>query len=399
MNEKQPHLRQLPPSAVPVTTADLRAGWGATATTHDDFRADLAAYFGLPHNACYLAASGRTALYILLKGLAVDFPARRQVVIPAYTCPVVAKVALDLDLEPVYVDIEPRSTAYKNEQLAAVVGDRTLAILLVHPFGIPLAPDHVLSTARAVGAVVIEDAAQALGARWTTGSVGLAGDFAIFSLGPGKPLSTGGGGIAITGSGDHLEQLTRYWSSLSPAAGGSAVLPLLRQIAFRLAFHPRSWWAATRMGLQKLGNEEATWGYTLHDLSNAQAGVGHALLPRLNAINEQRRAVASRLIAAVQNTATLQTLEIDPAATPIYLRLPLLVRDFDQRELLFARLWSAGIGVGRMYEKTLPAIFAPESQHAYPGAESFARRLLTLPTHYHVTDADLSRMERILSTC
>jgi dTDP-4-amino-4,6-dideoxygalactose transaminase len=390
-------FRQLPPSAVPVTTSDLRAGLIPSSEAVDAFRCALAGYFGLTAKSCYLASSGRTVLYTLLKGLAEEQAPRRQVVIPAYTCPVVAKVTLDLGLEPVYVDIQPETTRYKKESFSASLSDKTLAVFLVHPFGIPLPLSDVLEQARGAGAAVIEDAAQAMGARWAGRSVGLGGDFGIFSLGPGKPLSTGGGGIIITGLEQNQAALACWWADLPSAGGLQSAQAWLRQLAFRLAFHPLGWWTATRVGLQRMGNDATSWGYAVRDLSNAQAEIGLALLPRLDEINERRRKVASRLASAVKNAASVRNLEITEEADPIYLRLPVLVENEELREQLFKQMWSAGIGAGRLYEKTLPEIFTPKESATFPGAHSFARRLLTLPTHYHVSENEIEIMEEILA--
>jgi perosamine synthetase len=376
---------------------DLSSGLGASSKAHETFRSAVAAYHDLSPEACFLASSGRTVLYTLLKGLAADRYPRQQVVIPAYTCPVIPKVVLDLGLQPVYVDIWPETTCYVQARLADAVDEQTLAVFLVHPFGIPLPASDVAEVAENSGAVVIEDAAQAMGARWAGRPVGLAGDFGLFSLGPGKPLSTGGGGIIITGREQNQEALGRWWAALPPAAGLASAQAWARQAIFRLAFHPRSWWAATRVGLQHMGNQEASWGYRVRDLSNAQAAVGTALLPRLDEINDRRLEVALRLAKAVKRSSAVQMLRAEAQAEPIYLRLPLLAESWDVRARLFERMWSAGIGAGRMYEKTLPEIFAPEHKAHYPGAESFARRLLTLPTHYQVSENDIQIMEEILT--
>jgi perosamine synthetase len=390
-------LRQLPPSAVPITLADLEAGLRTSPKSTEDFRLAVAGYFGLPIEACYLASSGRTVLYTLLRGLVKENGKRRQLVMPAYTCPVVPKVALDLDLEPVFVDIWPDSTRYKMEPFASALSEKTLAVFLVHPFGIPLPIEEIFEATRRVGAVVIEDAAQAMGARLGGRLVGLSGDFGVFSLGPGKPLSTGGGGIVITGQKQNQEALARWWAELPAAWGGHSMQAWLRQLAFQLAFHPRGWWAATRVGLQHMGNDAASWGYAVRGLSNAQAEVGRALLPRLDRINDRRRKIASRLATAVKETPAVQLLIVDEEAWPICLRLPVLVESEERREELFARMWSAGIGAGRLYEKTLPEIFTPQESANFPGAQSFARRLLTLPTHYHVSENEIAIMEKILS--
>jgi perosamine synthetase len=397
MATHQQKYRQLPPSAVPVTRHDLRAGLSPSSKAVEEFRKAVAEYFGLSIEACYLASSGRTVLYTLLKGMASERTQRRQIIIPAYTCPVVVKVILDLGLEPVYVDIIPETTRYNKEQLSSSLSDKTLAVFLVHPFGIPLPLSDVFDQARDVGAAVIEDAAQAMGAHWAGDPVGLGGDFGIFSLGPGKPLSTGGGGIVITGHKRNQAALARWWADLPSASGLHSAEAWLRQVAFRLAFHPRSWWAATRIGLQRMGNDAASWGYAIHDLSSAQAEIGRELLPRLDEINDRRREVALRLAAAVQKTQAVQNLAVEKEANPIYLRLPLLAESEALREGLFAQMWSTGIGVGRLYEKTLPEIFNHEDQANFPGAHSFAHRLMTLPTHYHVTENDIAIMEEVLA--
>ena len=390
-------MRHLPPSAVPVTLADLGAGLSSSPRANEEFRLAVASYFSLPIEACYLASSGRTVLYTLLRGLVGENSKRRQVVMPAYTCPVVAKVALDLDLEPVFVDIWPQSTRYKEEQFTSVLSEKTLAVFLVHPFGIPLPPKDVFQASREVGAVVIEDAAQAMGAGFGGRLAGLNGDFGVFSLGPGKPLSTGGGGIVITNQEGNQEALARWWAALPPAREIHSMQAWLRQLTFRLAFHPRGWWAATRVGLQRMGNDAASWGYAVRGLSNAQAEVGRALLPRLDEINGRRRAVALRLASAVKKNPALQLLAVEEEAWPIYLRLPVLAQSEARREELFTRMWSAGIGAGRLYEKTLPEIFTPRESAEFPGAQSFARRLLTLPTHNQVSENELAIMEEILT--
>ena len=144
-----------------------------------------------------------------------------------------------------------------------------------------------------------------------------------------------------------------------------------------------------------MGNHEASWGYTLRDLSNAQAGIGLALLPHLDEINGQRKKTALRLAGLIEQTRTVANIQVAEGAEPIFLRLPVLAQDAAAREKLYETLWSAGIGVGRMYERPLPAIF-PQDARTFPGAESFAGRLLTLPTHYHVSENDISLIAELL---
>ena len=396
MTRKRNRFRHLPPTAVPINSTDLQAGLRASETNLAQFQAALATYLGVDQSACKLASSGRTALYSLLRGLITKSPSRRQVIMPAYTCPAVARVVLDLALQPVFVDISMQTMEYLPEQLATAVGAGTLAIVLVHPFGISLAVDDVISVAHNAGAVVIEDAAQALGAKWDGKLAGTRGDFGLFSLGPGKPISTGGGGVAIANNKEDIPSLNDWWSDLPAVSSTGSAAAWARQAAFQFAFHPRGWWAATRVGLHRVGNHETSWGYSIRGLTASQAGVGLSLLPRLDEINAQRRLKANRLREVIEQAHSLINFTVANPDESIFLRFPLLADSEELRERLYNQLWAAGIGAGRLYEQTLPTIFSTTDTASYPGAEAVAGRLLTLPTHHYVTSDDLQTMCEIL---
>ena len=387
--------RHLPPTAVPIAPSDLGRALPPPPQARARFQTALTEYLGA--RTCRLAASGRTALYLLLRSLyqTTDHPTRREVLIPAYTCPALAKVVLDLELLPRFVDISPHTLAFEENQLEASIGAQTLAVICVHPFGVPQPIKSTLRLAHRAGAVVIEDAAQAMGARLGGEPVGSQGDFGLFSLGPGKPLSTGGGGVLCTRHERHVPLLEAAWEDLRSPSATDSVWAQFRLTLFALAFHPTGWWLATRAGLHRVGDHEASWGYSLRGLSQAQAAVGMALLVRLDAINQQRRENAHRLIACLQAMEQLYIPTSAVAADPIYLRLPILVPDEKQRERLFRGLWTAGIGVGRMYRHTLPDLFPQVAEGTYSGASYVASHLLTLPTHHYLTEADVEQIAHI----
>ena len=396
MTRKKGRLRHLPPTAVPVKASDLQAGLRSSGRSLDQFQTALASYLGVSKAACKLASSGRTALYSLLLGLKSESPSRRQVVMPAYTCPAVARVVIDLALQPVFVDISMETMCYVQDSLAAAVGEETLAVILVHPFGIPLPVEEIIAAALEARAVVIEDAAQALGAKWDGKPVGTRGDYGLFSLGPGKPISTGGGGIVIANNAQNIPSFDDWWAELPEASDMASATAWMRQAAFQLAFHPNAWWVATRVGLHRVGNHETSWGYSVQGLTPTQAGVGLALLPRLDEINARRRRKAFLLQEVTGRSGSVQTVSISETAEPFFLRFPLLAESEEQREMLYDQFWSAGIGAGRLYEKSLPSLFSPDDPASFPGAEAVASRLLTLPTHHYVTDDDIQIMSEIL---
>jgi perosamine synthetase len=414
--------RHVPPTATPLTVADWGKGFGAFGAqgrANADFAAALRAYLGVPH--LFLASSGRTALRLLLDTLRRQphLAGRMEVTLPAYTCPAVAKVVLDAGLIPRLVDLDPLTFTYPPEALVASISEKTLAVMVVHPFGLPVAMEPALTAAQAVGAVVIEDAAQSMGARVNGRPVGTQGHVGLYSLGPGKPLALGGGGVLATADNALAAALTESWASLLTPEGAAAGWLWMRLGLFSMAFQPPLWWLATQLGAQRVGDNEANWGYQWSGLSAPQAAVGVALLPKLDAMNQKRRDYARQLMAALNATlnATLNNVEalsfpgvIDlktanleaagDVVEPVYLRLPMLTENSAQADAIFKTLTSAGIGVGRMYRRTLLEIFpqlaSESSSSSFAGSERVARTLLTLPTNHHLTQADLMKIPQLV---
>jgi dTDP-4-amino-4,6-dideoxygalactose transaminase len=254
-----------------------------------------------------------------------------------------------------------------------------------------------------------------MGARIGERYAGTLGDYGLFSLGPGKPLSTGGGGFVCTDNPEYASMLTAAWAELPAPSGPTSTWAALRLVLFTSAFHPTGWWFATKMGAHRVGENEASWGYALCGLTDAQAAVGQALLPRLDTINEQRREHAFQLAMALHGlkhslipgpalstTAIHGQRTVDASAgeeaelQPIYLRLPLMTAYHGMRERLVDALWNDGISAGRMYGKRLDEYFPQLGGGAYPGADYVARCLLTLPTHHFLNADDVDRIAQIV---
>lgn len=398
--------RHVPPVATPLRAADWQHGMGASRNALADFAQELGAYLDVPH--LFFASSGRTALRLLLDTLArqSQWGGRKYVIIPGYTCPALAKVILDAGLTPQLVDIDPVTFTYPPAALSASVSEETLAIIVVHPFGIPVAMAPALAAARSVGALVIEDAAQSMGASVDGRQVGTRGHVGLYSLGPGKPLALGGGGVVVTSDDTLAAALHEEWSSLATPSAVTSSLAWLRMGLFSLAFQPPMWWLATRLGAQKVGANEASWGYQLSGFAPSQAAVGLSLLPQLDAINQQRRERARQLLAGLASFTSLISLGASSPAyrqeevatktentkQPIYLRLPLLTSTEVQADTIFSTLTSAGIGVGRMYGRTISQFFPQLASPPLPGSERVARTLLTLPTNHHLRAEEIAQI-------
>ena len=395
-------MRLHPPTATPIDWKVMRAALRADAGDVSRFRAALAAYLGA--DACFPAASGRAALYLLLTTLRNEMggAGRSEVVLPAYTCPSLGKVTLTAGLTPRFVDVSPYTLSFNSAELATAVGARTLAVICVHPFGIPHPIAAAQQIAQDAGAVLIEDAAQAMGAKLGGRYVGTTARFGLFSLGPGKPMSTGGGGFVCAADAAASDLLRRAWDGLPPATGAAGKLAAVRMAVLAAAFHPLGWRLATLAGAQRVGESEASWGFSLRGLTPAQAGAGLALLPRLQAINAARRAHGAALMAALagidgvhlpaQAAATRDVEGRSEPAEPVYLRLPVILDSEARCAAAHRALLAGGYGAGRMYRRTMAEFFPAYADGAYPGAEQVARRLLTLPTHHYLSEYDAQRM-------
>ena len=392
-----PLFHQIPPVAPTLSLSDLRPVFNSPSSI-DDFQSALTDYLNV--TSLYLTSSGRTALYLLLHALAnaPEYVHRRRVLLPGYTCPAVAKVILDVGLQPCFIDLVPQTLTFEPTQLTRHLDQETLAVICVHPFGMPQPLSEIQMMARSVGALVIEDAAQAMGASLGGERVGTLGDFGIFSLGPGKALSTGGGGLLTVNRIEQRELIAQNRAKIIRPARQTRLGVVARLGLLILAFQPRSWWLATRLGLHHLGNNEVSWGYRPTPLTAVQGAVGTALLPKLDRVNCQRRTQAAQLIAGLQSTPGIHIPPTPSSSDPIYLRLPLLIDDPDRRERIFRRLWAAGISAGKMYQHPLPHFF-PQHHHIdnlLPGAEQIARSLLTLPTHHHLKEAHIARICQVV---
>lgn len=184
------------PEAPP--TAGLPMGWRDLLPGGDaDLGGALARFLKVP--AVQVECSGTAALVVALTALRTREPARDELIAPAYTCPLVALAAAHCGLRLHLCDLQPSSLDLCPDALTALCGPRTLAVLPTHLAGRVSDVAPVRAIAHAAGARVIEDAAQALGAREAGGAcIGTTGsDMVFFSMAVGKGLTIFEGGALV----------------------------------------------------------------------------------------------------------------------------------------------------------------------------------------------------------
>jgi dTDP-4-amino-4,6-dideoxygalactose transaminase len=152
-------------------------------------------------------ASGSDAL--LLAQMAIGIESEDEVITTPFTFGATAGSIARLKARPVFVDIHPDTFNLDERQLEAAITSRSRAIMPVHLFGLSANMDAVLEVARTHNLAVIEDAAQAIGARWKAQSIGSLGTCGCFSFFPSKNLGGAGDGGMITTNDPQLAQRLR----------------------------------------------------------------------------------------------------------------------------------------------------------------------------------------------
>ena len=158
------------------------------------FEQQFATYIGTTE--CVGCNSGTDALYLALRAMKIG--AGDEVITSPFTFIATAETISAVGAKPVFVDIDLATFNLDLRQLAVAITPRTKAIMPVHLFGNPLDLTELMSIAIQHNLIVIEDCAQATGAKWNGKQVGSIGHFGCFSFFPTKNLGACGDGGAVT---------------------------------------------------------------------------------------------------------------------------------------------------------------------------------------------------------
>ena len=187
----------------------VKSGWFVGGPNLARFEEQVCEVTGAKHSiGC---ASGSDAL--LLSLMALDVGPGAEVIVPSFTFFATASAAWRLGAKPVFVDIDPKTFNIDPESFAKAISKRTKAVIPVHLFGQCAEMDPIMEIAQANGIDVIEDAAQALGAKYDGVGAGAIGRTGCFSFYPTKNLGGFGDGGLITTNDDELAEKIRLFTN------------------------------------------------------------------------------------------------------------------------------------------------------------------------------------------
>jgi len=312
------------------------------------FEKDFAAFVGAPHCAGF--NSGTSALHVaaLILGLGPG----DEVITTPFTFVATSWALAYVGAKPVFVDIDEATMNLDPRLVEAAITPRTRAILPVHLYGQSFDIDPILEICRRHNLPLIEDAAQAQGARYKGKPVGTFGEMSAFSFYPGKNLGAcGEAGALVTTRADY-DQRARS----------------LREHGATVRYY----------------HDEVGYNYRMEGM---QGAVLNVKLKHLAAWNAARRRIAHRYHELLAGTPLLLPHEA-PWAESVY---HLYVVRHAARDRLKAHLEKCGVGAALHYPVPLhlQKCFASLGHEAgdFPVAERAARECLSLPIYPELTEA------------
>jgi len=317
------------------------------------FEAAMAAYCGVPHAAG--VASGTDALELALMACGVG--AGDEVITTPFTFIATVESIVKCGATPVFVDIDPATWNMDVSLVEQRIGPRTKAILPVHLYGQACDMTRLMAIAQAHGLKVIEDCAQALGARWNGAMVGTFGDAGCLSFFPSKVLGAlGDGGMVITGSAEVAERVR-----------------ILRNHGARTKYY-------------HLVN-----GFNSR-LDSLQAAVLRVKLGHLNDWLRTRRALAARYSSGLRSAPGIATPHVAPEAEHVFNYYTVRVKGGRaRREALAQELKTRGVATAVYYPVSLHLQQVYRSLGYQPGSfvesERSQDEVLSLPMCPFVTEA------------
>ena len=314
------------------------------------FEAEFASY--CEARFCVAVGNGLDALALALRAMGVG--PGDEVIVPAYTFIATWLAVSQVGAIPVPVDVDPDTGNINAGLIPSALSKRTAAIIPVHLFGQPADMDPVRELANEAGLRVLEDAAQAHGARYKGRRAGSLGDAAAFSFYPTKNLGALGDGGAVTTSDPDLAERLR---SLRNYGSPTKYEHLIRGVNSRL--------------------------------DEMQAAILRVKLARLDEWNERRRAAAAGYVVLLADSPNVTLPATRAWAEHVY---HLFVIRHPERDMLREHL--AKIGVETLIHYPTPPHLTPayadlELRASLEHAEGFAARALSLPLHPQLQHGDV----------
>lgn len=355
---------------------------------------------------------GRSALWALFKALEIR---DAEIIIPAYTCSVVAHAVVLSGNIPRFVDISLHDYNMDLDLLAEAINERTRAVVPTHLFGCPLDVDRLCEIVRRAEnryghkVWVIQDCAHAFGARWKGRLVCNEGDAALFGLNVSKLITSIFGGM-LTTNNKELAEKVRGWRNthFQPPQDSKTWRRRLYLLAVYAAFNENNYGLIHRLESHTSLLDSLTKAYHLdekihfppgHDeeMTAVEASVGMTQLKKYETIVRQRHENAHYYFQALQGT---QKLELPPSVEgSTYSHFTIRVPD---RAVILQSFLRRGIELGELIQYSLPHMNSYREYVSdlskFPNSLQCSVSAVNLPIYRKLPASSLDELARLVTS-
>ncbi len=395
-------FHELPPTAgLPPRLRDLFALAGST-----DLEKALAGFLGVPE--AQLECSGSACLVIALEFLKTRSE-RRTVIVPGYTCPLVVIAARQAGCRVVACDLVPGGFDLDIHHLKALLGPDTLCVVATHYGGALTDVERVRDAAKAHSQeiAVIEDAAQAFGARFDERPAGLKGDIGFYSFAAGKGLTLWEGGCLVAQESDvraGLRETSKRlvkpdwrreaWRAFQLFCYHFLYNPLGLALAYGV---PRRFWLWQGSPEKAIGEDYADH-IPLHPVGRFRRRIGVQALKRIAAHVAGARKRRLSLVELVgQPPSKVRPYQGPGESSGLFLFA--MTRTPAELDVILSKAWPASFGVTKLFVHaigdyaSLAGLLEPSET---PNARHLAATTLTITTSAFMTGPDRLAMIAML---
>jgi perosamine synthetase len=364
-------------------------------------------YLNVPY--ARVVSSGTAAFYVILESLKL-LSARKTVIIPSYICPLIPLAIKRAGLKIEVCDINRDNFCYESSMLAELCrrNNDILAILAVHLAGLPADLDVIKEIAGEYGIFIIEDCAQALGASYKGSKAGTMGDFAFFSLGLGKGITTYAGGALIANSSELAQLVERSMQRFVKSSVLSESFLLFLLTGYWLFYRPSLFWFVFKLPQSfwrwrgydlKAAMEDFTIDFPVRTVSPARQLIGHRQFERLDQEIEQQRQKAFFYFSGLREIKGLSLVGELPGSAATYPFVTVIFDSPEQRGKAVRAFAKTHLGASFVYALAVADYgyltgIVPDRNCS--NARSLSARTLTLSTSTFLTDDDLAATVEIL---
>lgn len=332
----------------------LKSGFIAQGPRVAEFEKKFAAYVGTKHAVA--VSSGTTALHLAI--LAAGVSPKDEVITTPFSFAATGNCVLYAGAKPVFVDIDPKTFNIDPEGIESAITDKTRAVLPVHLYGQPAEMDGINQIAKEHDLVVIEDAAQAHGAKYKDKMAGSLGEMACFSFYPTKNMTTSEGGI-ITTNNNEIADMVR----------------------------------SLRAHGERERYEHVLLGYNFR-MTDISAAIGLVQLEKLETFNEKRIENAEYLTEHIKVIDGIEHPYVSPDVRHVFHQYTVRVKDGKRDEMMkYLNQEEVGTGIHypipiykqKLYQDLGYADECPETEKA-------AAEVLSIPVHPGLTVEELEKI-------